>query len=319
MYNKIYVPVDNSDHSGACIDLSVAMAKRFGAELVGSHVYAAKMHDYRFKQMEYTLPDEYLVENELERQRRIHDSLITMGLELISDSYLDILEARAKEAGVPIEKKMMDGKHYREIIRDVQASDYDLMVIGSLGVGAVRDSLIGSVVERVIRKVDIDTIIVKNVSPNEDNDCIVVGVDGSPQSFGALKTAIALAKQFEKRVKVIGVYDPYLHYTVFNGIVEVLSERASKVFRFKEQEQLHEEIIDTGLAKIYQSHLEVARAVAEEEGVELETVLLPGKCFEKVLQFCRQEKPWLLVLGRVGVHTTDEEGHMDLGGNTDAL
>jgi len=47
---------------------------------------------------------------------------------------------------------------------------------------------------------------------------------------------------------------------MFNGIVGVLNEKASKIFRFKEQEQLHEEIIDTGLAKIYQSHLEIARS-----------------------------------------------------------
>ena len=39
--------------------------------------------------MEYTLPEEYIDEVELERQRKIHDSLITMGLKLISDSYLD--------------------------------------------------------------------------------------------------------------------------------------------------------------------------------------------------------------------------------------
>ena len=36
-----------------------------------------------------TLPEEYIDEVELERQRKIHDSLITMGLKLISDSYLD--------------------------------------------------------------------------------------------------------------------------------------------------------------------------------------------------------------------------------------
>ena len=35
------------------------------------------------------LPEEHIDEVELERQRKIHDSLITMGLKLISDSYLD--------------------------------------------------------------------------------------------------------------------------------------------------------------------------------------------------------------------------------------
>ena len=56
---KIYVPVDNSDYSDASIDLAVEFAKKFNSHLVGSHVYAAKMHDVRFKQMEYTLPEEY--------------------------------------------------------------------------------------------------------------------------------------------------------------------------------------------------------------------------------------------------------------------
>jgi hypothetical protein len=39
--------------------------------------------------MEYTLPRSTSTKVELERQRKIHDSLITMGLKLISDSYLD--------------------------------------------------------------------------------------------------------------------------------------------------------------------------------------------------------------------------------------
>ncbi|MFQ5829648.1 MAG: rubredoxin-like domain-containing protein, partial [Candidatus Methylomirabilia bacterium] len=90
-----------------------------------------------------------------------------------------------------------------------------------------------------------------------------------------------------------------------------------KVFRFKEQEQLHEEIIDTGLAKIYQSHLEIGRKLAQAEGVELGITLLDGKAFEKVLQHCRKEQPWLLILGRVGVHADGEEG--ELGSHTENL
>jgi nucleotide-binding universal stress UspA family protein len=79
MFQKIYVPVDNSGHSNRAIDQALALGGSYGAKLVGCHVYAARMHDYRFKQMEFTLPEEYLVETELARQRKIHDSLITMG------------------------------------------------------------------------------------------------------------------------------------------------------------------------------------------------------------------------------------------------
>jgi hypothetical protein len=36
-----------------------------------------------------------------------------------------------------------------------------------------------------------------------------------------------------------------------------------------------------------------------------------------VLQFCRKERPWLLILGRVGVHSDEDEA--DLGSNSENL
>jgi nucleotide-binding universal stress UspA family protein len=318
MFKKIYVPVDNSEYSNQAIEMALALAKPWDATIVGSHVYAARMHDYRFKQMEYTLPEEYQDENELARQRKIHDSLITMGLQLISDSYLDVLQRRCQEVGLAYERKTFDGKHHKVLVEDIAQSDYDLVVMGALGIGAVKDSLIGSVCERVTRRVQRDVLVIKHLAdPVACGETIVVGIDGSPQCFGGLKTAIELSKAFHKPIEVVSVYDPFLHYVAFNGIVEVLSEQASKVFRFKEQEQLHEEIIDTGLAKIYQSHLEVAREIARADGVDVQLTLLPGKAFEKLLQHVRKVKPWMLILGRIGIHS--QPGEMDLGSNTENL
>ena len=316
MFKHIYVPVDNSDYSNRAIDLAVELGRAFGSRLTGCHVYAARLHDYRFKQMEYTLPEEYKDETELERQRKIHDSLIAMGLQLISDSYLDVMAQKAEAAGLPFERKMVDGKHYKALIEDVKGSDCDLVIIGALGMGAVKDSQLGSVTERFIRRVKTDTLVVKILEPDRPG-AIVVGLDGSPQSFNGLKLAIGLGKALNRPVEAVAVYDPYLHYAMFNGIVGVLSEKASKIFRIKEQEQLHEEIIDTGLAKIYQSHLEIARKLAREDGVDMGITLLDGKCFEKVLQYCRRRAPWLLILGRIGVHSDEDE--MDLGSNTENL
>lgn len=319
MYNNIYVPVDNSEYSNEAINLAIGLGSAFQSKITGSHVYAAKMHDYRFKQMEFTLPEEYLQEEEIDRQRKIHDSLITMGLELISDSYLDQLDAKCKESNLECIRKMMDGKHHVELLKDIAASNYDLVVIGALGVGKTRDSLIGSVCERVARSSESDVLVVKAL-PRDDEpvrDTILVGIDGSPQSFGALITALELAKRFEKKIELIGVYDPYLHYAVFNGIVDVLSEQAAKVFRFEEQNQLHEEVIDTGLAQIYQSHLNVAEQMAKERGVTVKKSLLDGKAFQKILTHVRDTKPWLVVIGRIGVHSDPQES--GLGSNSENL
>jgi len=317
MYKSIYVPVDNSDHSNRAVACAVALGKTFSAKLVGCHVYAAGLHDYRFRQMEYTLPEEYIDEVELERQRKIHDSLITMGLKLISDSYLDGMSRLCGESGLEFEPRMMDGKHHTEILKDLAGSQHDLVVIGALGIGRARDSVIGSVCERVADRCDRDVWVVKHLAePGEaERDTILVGIDGSPQSFGALMTAVELAREFGKKVEAIAVYDPYLHYSVFNGIVNVLTEQAAKVFRFEEQNQLHEEIIDTGLAQIYQSHLEVGERMVSESGVTIKKTLLDGKPFQKILDHARKTNPWLLVLGRIGVHSSkDEKG---LGSNVE--
>ena len=318
MYEKVYVPLDNSDHSNAAIEVAVRLAGATEARLVGSHVYAARMHDVRFKQMEFTLPEEYQDEQELERQRKIHDSLITRGLQLISDSYLDVMKAACDRAGLPFEYKTFDGKNWECLVDDINDSDYDLVVMGALGMGAVKDSMVGSVTDRVVRRIRKDSLVIRDTHPfrGDASNRIVVAIDGSPQSFAGLRTAIELARVFGKQVEAVSVYDPYLHYAMFNGIVDVLSAEASKIFRFKEQEQLHEEIIDTGLAKIYESHLRVAQSVARDEGVEIKTTLLDGKAFKKVLQYVRQDPPWLLIVGRIGVHSAAE---MDLGSNTDNL
>ena len=332
MFKKIYVPVDNSEHSMTSVELAIDLAKRFGSELVGCHAYAARMHDIRFKQMEFTLPVEYQVEEEMEKQRNIHDTLITMGLELISDSYLDNMQKRCESEKLTFEPKMMDGRNFKVVVDDINSRDYDLVVIGALGLGAVRDSTVGSVCERVVRRTKTDTLVVKNTSPLEsqfsgngngeikhelgNGGNIVVCVDGSPESFAGLRTAISVGKAINREVEAISVYDPYLHYTMFNSIVNVLTEKASKVFKFKEQEQLHEEVIDTGLAKIYHSHLEVAKKIAKEDDVDLKITLLDGKAFEKIIQYVRRERPWLLVMGRIGVHSDED---MDIGSNTENL
>lgn len=321
MWRKICVPHDQSEHSVAAAGMAVEIAKRTNAEIVGSHVYAAALHDIRFRQMEYTLPEEYLNEKEMERQRKLHDTLITMGLRLVSDSYLEQIHALCAASRVRYTGKIIDGLHWRSLVRDIQENDYDLVVMGTLGMGATQESMIGSVCERVARKTNVDMLLVRETAHggahlNGDGRRIIVGIDGSPHSFAGLLAAFRLAEIFNKEVEAVAAYDPYLHYVLFHTISKVLTTEASKVFRFKEQEKMHEEIIDTGLGRIYQSHLDVAREVAKDRGVTLKTTLLDGKAYPKILKHAQDTNPWLLVLGKTGYHGGDD---LDIGNNTENL
>src|SRR5919202_4036598 len=126
MYREVYVPVDNSDYSNQACVIGVDVARKFGGRVAGCHAYAAKMHDVRFRQMESGLPEEFHDEDEMKRQRKIHDQLITKGLEIITDSYIDVLEPLCEKYNVELVRRSLEGKNFKVIVEDVNAGDFDL-------------------------------------------------------------------------------------------------------------------------------------------------------------------------------------------------
>ncbi|MEE8435074.1 MAG: universal stress protein [bacterium] len=316
MFKEIYVPFDNSPHSIRALELGVALARKEEATLVGSHVYAAKLHDWRFRALESGLPEQFRKENELERQRVIHDSLITSGLELITDSYLVVMGRRCEEAGVPFRGVSLEGRNWQGLVKDISAQHYDLVVMGALGLGRTPESLVGTVCERVVRRVEADVLVVRSLEPVAPDAPIVVCLDGSERAWGGFDLALHLSGATGRPVMAVAAFDPYFHYTLFDSLKSALTNEAKEVFKFEQQERLHEEIIDSGLAKIYQSHLEIAVRLAKKEGHDIQTRLLDGKPAEKLIQLSREAKPWLMIMGRTGIHGGEE---MDLGGVAENL
>ncbi len=314
MYRRILVPVDNSLYSDFSVRLAVDLGGKLGAHLVGCHVYAARLHDDRFRQMETGLPPRYQGNDELQRQRQVHDSLISKGLQLISDSYLDPFEETCRQAGVCCQRRVVEGTNYVELAKEAENNGCDLVTIGIRGLGAVEESVIGGVCERVVRKVRCAVLVAKNASPL--NGSIVAAVDGSPRSLAGLRAAVALGKAFGAPVEVVAAFDPYFHGMAFRSLAGVLSEEAGKVFRFREQERLHDEIIHDGLRKLYESHLESAVTFARSQGLAVTSTLLAGKAFQKVLHHVRERRASLLVIGRFGAHHT---GNADIGSTTENL
>ena len=315
-YKAILLAVDSSDHSNQGIREAVALASLFDSELTAAHVYAAKLHDMRFRQMEGGLPEQFREEQELERQRDVHDDLITRGLSIITDSYLDQVDKFAGKLQRAVKRRSLEGKNYRELVKESNSGNYDLLVMGALGLGAVKGSRLGTVCQRVARRSNIDTLVIKDPLRQISEGPIVVAIDGSAKAYGGLLTAFSLASEWGVAIKVVSAFDPYYHYVAFNRIAGVLSEEAGKVFKFQEQEKLHEEIIDSGLAKIYQGHLAVAQSIAAEHEMEIETVLLDGKPHEVINRYLNEVKPSLLVLGTTGIHA---DSGLDIGGNSEQL
>ncbi len=313
---RILVALDQSDYAIRAMREITRLAASSGGTITGIHAYAARLHDRRFKQMEGGLPERYQRESEMEHQRDVHEDLIGMGLGLISDSYHDAASTICKKSDVPFNRLSPEGKNYSCIMDALNTGEHDVLAMGSLGLGAVAGSTIGTVCERVVRRSPIDVFIAKDRKRHIGDGPIVVGMDGSPKSFGALKTAFDIGRRLDVPVHVVAAYDPYYHYVAFNKISTVLDEEAGKVFRFKEQEQLHEELIDDGIAKIYQAHLNVAESVAQDEGIKIVTELVAGKPYQAIRKYIEKHNACLLVIGKTGVHADDE---LDIGGNTENL
>lgn len=312
MYRNILVCLDNSDHSNAGADLAVAIARSSEARLTGCHVYAARLHNSRFIEMEDGLPEAYRNEAALKNTREVHDTLITRGLRIISDSYTAVFQARAGCSGLDAGGVSREGKNFEEIAREAVETDYDLVVLGLLGLGRTGTSSIGSVAERVVRRVRKDILVSQDGF--ETGRGIMAAVDGSPASFGGLLAALELADVFGFEVEAVSAFDPMFHQTAFRSIAGVLTEEAGRLFRFAEQERLHDEIIDKGLARIYRGHLDTAESIASSKGRKIKTTLLSGKASDEIIKHARKTRPFLLALGRTGAHATDG---LDIGSTTE--
>jgi nucleotide-binding universal stress UspA family protein len=316
MFESIYIPVDCSPCSNASIEWGILLAEKENSTLIGSHVYAAKLHDQRFKTMEAGLPHEFQQEQILEKQRTIHADLITKGLELITDSYLEAMEEKCKKAQLNFKGISLEGKNWQELSNDINHKKYDLVIMGTFGTGRVEESIIGSVTERVARRIQQNLLVIRDEQQRNEGNKIVVALDGSERAWGALQLGITLAKEHNKKLEVISAFDPYFHYTVFNSLNKVLTKQARTVFKFEQQEELHENIIDSGLAKIYQSHLDIAHRLAKDAGLVIKTKLLAGKSWQEILKYVRNDPPLILLIGRTGIHNQDE---IDLGSNAENL
>src|SRR5690349_24705772 len=99
------------------------MCRKTGGRITGNHVYAARPHDARFRQLETGLPAQFQTAEEIKRQRKIHDKLIEKGLQLMADSFLEQLGKRCEAAGVNRTRQLLEGINYEEIVNELNRGE----------------------------------------------------------------------------------------------------------------------------------------------------------------------------------------------------
>jgi len=168
----------------------------------------------------------------------------------------------------------------------------------------------------VLRNIEKDVLIVRDQQAFQGGRFMVC-VDGSSYSYKAMKAALELAQEFGGSVFVCSAFDVEYHHVVFHNIKDVLSYQASKVFKFEEQEELHNNIIDKGLLKLCQANLKRAEVMAQQyPDVRSRRRSSSASHFQVIMQWVEEIKPSLLVIGRHGAHRVD---NTELGSQAENL
>ena len=143
MYRRILIPTDGSARSDAAIDMGVKLAKNLGAEVTVLHI-VPKIPQYA--QLDYSGASYRAFTEELEK---------------FGEQMLLLVEEKYFDSGLKLETKLCKGNPSHEICLEAKEGRYDLIVMGSRGLGEVKGFLMGSVSSKVVKHADCPVLIVK--------------------------------------------------------------------------------------------------------------------------------------------------------------
>ncbi len=142
MYHDVLVPTDGSDSSTAAVDEAVAIADGTAATVHFCHVVD--------EGTEMSAGGSGMIAPE-----------VTETLEEEAESVLDDAEGRAEGAGVTCDRTIREGDPHEVIAEYVAEHDIDLVVMGASGQSGLKEHLLGSTTDRVVRMVETSVLIAR--------------------------------------------------------------------------------------------------------------------------------------------------------------
>lgn len=139
MYNKILAPIDGSENSKLALQQAVGLAQETGAILTVMHVLDLPAQLKTLKS--YPLIKEQLSEEGI--------------------SIFESARETYNSKGISYTEKTSQGVPANEILKEANQGGYDLIVIGSRGMGEVKSWLLGSVSHRVVKHAKCPVLVVK--------------------------------------------------------------------------------------------------------------------------------------------------------------
>ncbi|NOY44821.1 MAG: universal stress protein [Deltaproteobacteria bacterium] len=241
---RTLVCTDGSQPSARTLDYVIQLGKRIPLEPVLVHVIDLKKLEYRM------IADMYL--DIIREQARRAGELV-----------LEREAARAREAGVDLETRLLEGSPGQVICRAAEELGAALVVLGRRGHSDMQDLLFGSISSHVVHHTDRPALVVKRTgrfleeAPERRPIRCLLGMDGSDASERCLD-ALATIKEAAG-----GIHVTLIH--VINPKVHGLQELPAKA-RYEALSKLFaqgEELLERGAERLRKLGFQVATRVEE--------------------------------------------------------
>jgi nucleotide-binding universal stress UspA family protein len=248
MFDRLLIAVDGSDCSRRAAKYGIELAARYDASVGVVAVYG--------------------------------------GSDANGETLLDEVAEMAADVGVDADTDLLSGKPARAIADRAADDDADLVVMGRRGRSGVKERLLGSITERVLRRVGPPVLTVPGGETVADTgatyDDVLVTTDGSALAAEAGPCAANVARRFDAALHVLNAVDLQAEAGVFDagGIDSEYAERL---------EERGQRAVDDLLDGLNTAGLDVNEAVvrghaadviveyAEDHGVDLTAMSSEGQ------------------------------------------
>ena len=142
MFKKILVPIDGSEQSYRALGFGMDLAKRYSSKVILLTVEQLIFQEPLFPPF----------------SKQSYDNLEDAHRKILSQAFN---EAKKIDSEIEISKRLANGRPADKIIEIAKEDGVDLIVIGSRGLGGIKEFLLGSVSDRVADHAPCPVLIVK--------------------------------------------------------------------------------------------------------------------------------------------------------------
>jgi nucleotide-binding universal stress UspA family protein len=153
LFKKILVPIDGSKTSYTIIKYALDLAKKYSAKITIVTVVDLPSNSLLAQGAAFTPETTKDYQQKLEKT---HNKILSTAIK----------NAKKINPKIELTKKLLEGRPADEIVELAKEEKFDLIVIGSRGLGGIKEFFLGSVSDRVADAAPCPVLIVKEFEEN---------------------------------------------------------------------------------------------------------------------------------------------------------